>query len=40
MVGLSVGGVLIGLVPPLALGVLVNALVERNDKHEAACLPA
>jgi ABC-type multidrug transport system fused ATPase/permease subunit len=38
MVGLSVGGVLVGLVPPLALGVLVNALVERNDKHEAALL--
>ena len=38
MVGLSVGGVLIGLVPPLALGVLVDALVERNDKHEAALL--
>jgi ABC-type bacteriocin/lantibiotic exporter with double-glycine peptidase domain len=40
MVGLSVGGVLIGLVPPLALGVLVNALVERNDKQEAALLAA
>ena len=38
MVGLSVGGVLVGLVPPLALGVLVDALVERNDKHEAALL--
>jgi ABC-type multidrug transport system fused ATPase/permease subunit len=38
MVGLSVGGVLVGLVPPLALGVLVNALVERNDKHEAVLL--
>jgi ABC-type multidrug transport system fused ATPase/permease subunit len=38
MVGLSVGGVLIGLVPPLALGVLVDGLVERNDKHEAALL--
>jgi ABC-type multidrug transport system fused ATPase/permease subunit len=38
MVGLSVGGVLIGLVPPLALGVLVDALVERNDKREAALL--
>ena len=38
MVGLSVGGVLVGLVPPLALGVLVNALVERNDKQEAAML--
>jgi ABC-type multidrug transport system fused ATPase/permease subunit len=40
MVGLSVGGVLIGLVPPLALGVLVDALVERNDKREAAVLAA
>lgn len=38
MVGLSAGGVLLGLVPPLALGVLVNALVERSDKHEAALL--
>jgi ABC-type multidrug transport system fused ATPase/permease subunit len=38
MVGLSVGGVLIGLVPPLALGVLVDALVERNDRQEAAVL--
>jgi ABC-type multidrug transport system fused ATPase/permease subunit len=38
MVGLSVGGVLVGLVPPLALGVLVDALVERNDKHEAVLL--
>jgi ABC-type multidrug transport system fused ATPase/permease subunit len=38
MVGLGVGGVLLGLVSPLALGVLVNALVERGDKHEAALL--
>jgi ABC-type multidrug transport system fused ATPase/permease subunit len=38
MVALSVGGVLVGLVPPLALGVLVDALVERNDKHEAVLL--
>jgi ABC-type multidrug transport system fused ATPase/permease subunit len=38
MVSLSVGGVLLGLVPPLLLGVLVNALVERGDKHEAALL--
>jgi ABC-type multidrug transport system fused ATPase/permease subunit len=38
MVGLSVAGVLFGLVPPLALGVLVNALVERNDRREAALL--
>lgn len=38
MVGLSTGGVLVGLVPPLLLGVLVNALVERGDKHEATLL--
>jgi len=38
MVALSVGGVLVGLVPPLALGVLVNALVEFGDKREAALL--
>lgn len=38
MVALSVGGVLVGLVPPLALGVLVNALVDRNDRREAALL--
>jgi ABC-type multidrug transport system fused ATPase/permease subunit len=38
MVGLSVSGVLVGLVPPLLLGVLVNALVEYGDKHEAALL--
>ena len=38
MVGLSVGGVLVGLVPAFALGVLVNALVERNDRQEAALL--
>ena len=38
MVGLSVGGVLVGLIPALALGVLVNALVERGDTHEAALL--
>ena len=38
MVGLSVGGVLLGLVPPLALGVLVNALVEYGDKTEATYL--
>jgi ABC-type bacteriocin/lantibiotic exporter with double-glycine peptidase domain len=38
MVGLTVSGVLIGLVPPLALGVLINALVEHNDKPEAALL--
>jgi ABC-type multidrug transport system fused ATPase/permease subunit len=40
MVGLSVAGVLVGLVPPLALGVLVNALVERNDRREAVLLAA
>jgi ABC-type multidrug transport system fused ATPase/permease subunit len=38
MIGLSTGGVLIGLVPPLALGALVNALVEHNDKAEAGLL--
>jgi ABC-type multidrug transport system fused ATPase/permease subunit len=38
MVALTVGGVLIGLVPPLLLGVLINALVEHNDKPEAALL--
>jgi ABC-type multidrug transport system fused ATPase/permease subunit len=38
MVGLSAGGVLVGLVPPLLLGVLVDALVEHGDKHEAALL--
>jgi ABC-type multidrug transport system fused ATPase/permease subunit len=40
MVGLSVGGVLVGLVPPLALGALVDALVEHNDKREAVLLTA
>ena len=38
MVGLSTGGVLVGLLPPLALGALVNALVERNDTGEGALL--
>jgi ABC-type multidrug transport system fused ATPase/permease subunit len=38
MVALSVAGVLLGLVPPLVLGVLVNALVEHNDRPEAAVL--
>jgi len=38
MVGLTVGGVLVGLVPPLALGVLINALVEHNNALEAALL--
>ena len=38
MVGLTVSGVLIGLVPPVALGVLINALVEHNNTLEAALL--
>jgi ABC-type multidrug transport system fused ATPase/permease subunit len=38
MASLSALGSLLGLVPPIALGVLVNALVERNDKTEAAVL--
>jgi ABC-type multidrug transport system fused ATPase/permease subunit len=38
MVGLSAGGVLVGLVPPLLLGLLVDALVEHDDKREAALL--
>jgi len=38
MVALSVTGVLLGLVPPLALGTLVNALVERRDTAEGALL--
>jgi ABC-type multidrug transport system fused ATPase/permease subunit len=38
MVALSIAGVLVGLVPALALGVLVNALVDRNDRREAALL--
>ncbi|HUY59428.1 MAG TPA: ABC transporter transmembrane domain-containing protein [Solirubrobacteraceae bacterium] len=38
MVSLSVAGVLLGLVPPLALGTLVNALVERRDTAEGALL--
>ena len=38
MVGLTVTGVLIGLVPPLGLGVLINALVEHNNTLEAALL--
>ena len=38
MVALSTGGVLVGLVPPLALGVLVNALVDSNDTTEAGLL--
>ena len=38
MVGLTVGGVLIGLIPPIALGLLVDALVEHNDRPEAMML--
>lgn len=38
MVSCSTGGVLLGLVPPLALGALVNALVEREDTAEGALL--
>ena len=38
MVGLTVAGVLIGLVPPIALGLLVDALVENNDRPEAMML--
>ncbi len=38
MVALSTSGVLVGLVPPLALGVLVNALVDSNDTTEAGLL--
>ena len=35
MVALTVTGVLVGLIPPVALGLLVDALVERNDRPEA-----
>ncbi len=35
MAGLTVGGVLVGLVPPLALGALINALVARHGSHAA-----
>jgi ABC-type bacteriocin/lantibiotic exporter with double-glycine peptidase domain len=38
--GFTVAGVLIGLVPPIALGVLVDALVEYNDRPEAVVLTA
>ena len=38
MVALTVSGVLIGLVPPVALGILVDALVEQNDRPEAIVL--
>ncbi|MDE3130378.1 MAG: ABC transporter ATP-binding protein, partial [Acidobacteriota bacterium] len=40
MLTLSVVGVLMGLVPPLALGRLVNALVEHRDAFEGALLAA
>ena len=39
MGGLTVSGVLIGLVPPLVLGALISALVARNATAHAA-LPA
>lgn len=38
MLGLTVGGVLIGLVPALVLDPLVNDLVEYHDKPEALLL--
>jgi ABC-type bacteriocin/lantibiotic exporter with double-glycine peptidase domain len=38
MGGLTVSGVLLGLVPPLVLGALVNALVARNGTAHAALL--
>ena len=38
MVSLTVSGVLLGLFPAIALGALVDALVERNDRPEAAVL--
>jgi ABC-type bacteriocin/lantibiotic exporter with double-glycine peptidase domain len=38
MVALSTSGVLIGLAPPLALGTLVNALVDRDDTAEATLM--
>jgi ABC-type bacteriocin/lantibiotic exporter with double-glycine peptidase domain len=38
MLTLSIFGVLIGLVAPLALGTLIDALVERNDPAEAGIL--
>jgi ATP-binding cassette subfamily C protein len=38
MGGLTVGGVLIGLVPPLVLGALINALVARHAAAHAAML--
>ena len=38
MGGLTVSGVLIGLVPPLVLGALINALVARHGTAHAALL--
>lgn len=38
MGGLTVSGVLIGLVPPLVLGALINALVARNAAAHSALL--
>jgi ABC-type bacteriocin/lantibiotic exporter with double-glycine peptidase domain len=38
MVALTVAGVLVGLVPPLALGALVDALIESDDVPEAIVL--
>ena len=38
MGGLTVSGVLIGLVPPVVLGALINALVARNATAHAALL--
>jgi ABC-type multidrug transport system fused ATPase/permease subunit len=38
MGGLTVGGVLIGLIPPLVLGALINALVARSLTGHAAVL--
>jgi ABC-type multidrug transport system fused ATPase/permease subunit len=38
MGGFTVSGVLIGLVPPLLLGALINALVARNSTPHAALL--
>ena len=38
MGGLTVSGVLVGLVPPLVLGALINALVARNATAHAALL--
>ena len=40
MVALTVTGVLVGLIPPVALGLLVDALVERNDRPEALVMTA